>query len=109
MFQALVLREQTRDKYLKRRDPIATDRLRWRAQSFRHMVHLLPGQSILEIGCGRGLFTRQLVQITRDRNPITAVTFGSVPIPPSLGRSRWRCLQWSRSRGRWNGCRAATG
>jgi dolichol-phosphate mannosyltransferase len=42
------------------------------------MVHLLPGQSILEVGCGEGLFTRQLVQITHARNPITAVTFHSL-------------------------------
>jgi dolichol-phosphate mannosyltransferase len=76
--QTVALREKSRDDYLVRRDPIATDRLRWRAQSFRHMVHLLPGQSILEVGCGRGFFTRQLVQITHGRNPITAVTFHSV-------------------------------
>ena len=75
--QTLALREKTRDEYLVRRDPIATDRLRWRAQSFRHLVHLLPGQSILEMGCGKGLFTQQLVQVTHRRNPITAVTFGS--------------------------------
>jgi cellulose synthase/poly-beta-1,6-N-acetylglucosamine synthase-like glycosyltransferase/SAM-dependent methyltransferase len=77
MLRTVALREQLRDEYLERRDPIAADRLRWRAQSFRHIVHLLPGQSILEIGCGQGFFTRQLVKITRDRNPITAVTFRS--------------------------------
>jgi dolichol-phosphate mannosyltransferase len=77
MLQTLALREKTRDEYFVRRDPIASDRLRWRAQTFRHMVHLLPGQSILEIGCGQGLFTRQLIQVTHSRNPITAVTFDS--------------------------------
>lgn len=82
MLQTLALREKTRDEYFARRDPIASDRLRWRAQAFRHMVHLLPGQSILEIGCGRGLFTRQLNQITRGRNPITAVTFDSFDEKP---------------------------
>ncbi len=83
ILQTLALREKTRDEYLVRRDPIARDRLRWRAQSFRHMAHLLPGQSILEIGCGKGLFTRQLVQITHGRNPITAVTFGSSSDKPA--------------------------
>jgi SAM-dependent methyltransferase len=77
MLQTLALRERARDQYLARRDPIAVDRLRWRAQSFRHMVHLLPGQSILEIGCGQGLFTRQLIRVSHGRNPITAVTFDS--------------------------------
>jgi len=81
MLQTLALREKTRDQYLLRRDPIATDRLRWRAQTFRHLVHLLPGQTILEVGCGQGLFTRQLAQVTGGRNPITAVTFDSLAGP----------------------------
>jgi dolichol-phosphate mannosyltransferase len=68
-------REQFRDKYWRERDPIILDRLLWRAQTFRHMIHLLPGRSILELGCGQGLFTRQLLRVTRGQNPITAVTF----------------------------------
>ncbi|MFB2983773.1 glycosyltransferase [Microseira sp. BLCC-F43] len=71
----LGIREQYRDRYWKRRDPILKDRLLWRAQSFRHMVHLLPNQTILELGCGQGLFTRQLLHVSRGENPITAVTF----------------------------------
>jgi SAM-dependent methyltransferase len=39
------------------------------------MVHLLPGQTILELGAGRGLFTAHLAQVTRGRNPITAISF----------------------------------
>lgn len=68
-------REQYRDNYWQKRDPILDDRLLWRAQTFRHMVHLIPGQTILELGCGKGLFTRQLVHASRGENPITAVTF----------------------------------
>lgn len=41
------------------------------------MVHLLPGQTILELGAGRGLFTRALDQVAHGRNPITAVTFAT--------------------------------
>ncbi|MDO8607473.1 MAG: glycosyltransferase [Phaeospirillum sp.] len=67
-------RERTRDEYTAHRDPIAADRLRWLAQSFRHLVHLLPGESILEIGAGDGELTRILVEMTRGRNPITTVT-----------------------------------
>jgi cyclopropane fatty-acyl-phospholipid synthase-like methyltransferase len=37
----------------------------WRAQTF----HVLPGQSILEIGCGDGAFTRQLAKATRASAP----------------------------------------
>lgn len=83
VLQTLALREKTRDEYLARRDPIAPDRLHWRAQSFRHMVHLLPGQSILEMGCGQGLFTRKLIKVTHGRNPITAVTFDAFAEKPA--------------------------
>ena len=72
---ALAIREQFRDAYLRHHDPIADDRMLWRAQTFRHMVHLLPGQTILELGCGRGIFTRQLARVSRGENAITAVTF----------------------------------
>lgn len=71
----LALRERVRDEYRRTRDPIAADRLLWRAQSFRQLVHLLPGQSILELGSGDGAFTRRLAALTRGENPITAVTF----------------------------------
>ena len=75
--ETLAMREQYRDWYLQRRDPIAEDRMLWRAQSFRHIMHVMPGQTILELGCGRGFFTRQVVQVTRGENPISAVTFAS--------------------------------
>jgi len=47
----------------------------WRAQTFRHLVRLLPAQTILELGCGEGIFTRQLLHVSRGRNAITAATF----------------------------------
>lgn len=81
--ETLALREQFRDHYLQHRDPIAEDRMLWRAQTFRHMVHLLPGQTILELGCGEGIFTRQLVRVSRGENPITSVTFASETRRPS--------------------------
>lgn len=81
----LGLRELFRDNYWKRQDPIHEDRLLWRAQSFRHIVHLLPGQSILEIGAGECLFTRTLARVSRLENPITAVTFNpAAPAPDEL-------------------------
>jgi dolichol-phosphate mannosyltransferase len=72
---ALAARERYRDEYWRKHDPIAEDRLLWRAQAFRHTVHLLPGQTILELGCGEGLFTHALLRVSRGENPITAVTF----------------------------------
>jgi dolichol-phosphate mannosyltransferase len=71
----LALRERLREEYWKRRDPIIDDRMLWRAQTFRHVMHLLPGQSILELGCGDGAFTRQLAKVTRGECPLTTVTF----------------------------------
>jgi len=71
----LSLRERYRDEYRRTRDPIREDRLLWRAQTFRHCVHLMPGQSILELGCGDGSFSRQLFHVSRGENPIAAVSF----------------------------------
>jgi SAM-dependent methyltransferase len=71
----LALREQIREAYWKQRDPVNVDRMLWRAQTFRHIMHLLPGQRILEIGCGDGAFTRELAKVTRGECPMTAITF----------------------------------
>jgi len=75
MISILSMREQVRSAYSKRHDPIFDDRMLWRAQSFRHIMHLLPGHTILELGCGDGVFARHLVDTTRNECPITAVTF----------------------------------
>ncbi|MFN2420594.1 MAG: glycosyltransferase [Gemmatimonadota bacterium] len=84
----LALRERFCDHYLRKRDPIAEDRMFWRAHSFRQLVHLLPGQSILELGCGGGTFTRQLARVSRGENPIMGVTFQEGlwrgDVPPSV-------------------------
>jgi dolichol-phosphate mannosyltransferase len=87
--ETLALREQYRDCYFRERDPIARDRLLWRAQSFRQLVHLLPGQTVLELGCGEGLLARGLVEITRGECPITSVGFSAesgrpAELPPNV-------------------------
>ena len=79
LVSTLALRERYRDEYWRKRDPILNDRLLWRAQTFRHTVHLLPGQTILELGCGGLQFTRALLRVSRKANPITSVTFQSSP------------------------------
>jgi dolichol-phosphate mannosyltransferase len=75
---ALAERERDRDAYLLHHDPICHDRLEWQAHTFRHLVHLLPGETILEIGAGQGLFVDTLRRVTRGRNQITALTFNEV-------------------------------
>ena len=78
LISTLAIREQYRDEYWRKRDPIADDRLLWRAQTFRHTVHLLPGHTILELGCGELRLTRALLRVSRGENPITAVTFQNI-------------------------------
>src|SRR5438552_18673013 len=88
LLSTLVIREQYRDEYWRKHDPIVEDRLLWRAQTFRHTVHLLPGQTILELGCGELRLTRALLRVSRGENPITAVTFQiSVPNPSGVDRN----------------------
>ena len=75
LVSTLATREGYRDQYWRKHDPIIDDRLLWRAQTFRHTVHLLPGQTILELGCGEFRLTKALLHVSRGENPITAVTF----------------------------------
>ena len=94
-FSTLVVRECYRDAYWRNRDPVADDRLLWRAQTFRHTVHLMPGQTILELGCGELRFTRALQRVSRGENPITAVTFQKSAQCPSRIRSGIEFLEIS--------------
>jgi 2-polyprenyl-3-methyl-5-hydroxy-6-metoxy-1,4-benzoquinol methylase len=92
---ALAVRERYRDDYWRKHDPIAADRLLWRAQTFRHTVHLLPGQTILELGCGESLFTHALLQVSRGENRITTVTFQEPARVPSDIRAEVEILATS--------------
>ena len=94
---SLAVGERYRDDYWRNDDPIANDRLLWRAQAFRHAVHLFPGQTILELGCGEGLFTRALLRVCRGENPITAVTFQKPAIGPTDIRRKVELLELSDS------------
>src|SRR5712691_2798837 len=98
-------RERFRDEYWRKRDPILKDRLLWRAQTFRHTVHLLPGQTILELGCGKLQFTQALLQVSRGENPITAVTFARNLPDVSALDSKIELLQLDRLPGSLSGRR----
>jgi SAM-dependent methyltransferase len=90
LIHVLASREEFRERYSRERDPIREDRLLWRAQCLRHMVHLLPGETLLEIGAGSRSFTKYLHRVSRGENPVTAVTFcasgatQSPALPPSI-------------------------
>jgi dolichol-phosphate mannosyltransferase len=67
--------EGTRESYWLRYPSTSPVKLRWRALTVRHCFHVLPGESILELGAGSGLWTEHLVAVLRGENPITAAVF----------------------------------
>ena len=67
--------ERSREAYWGRHPRTLTAKLRWRASQVRHCFHVLPGETILELGAGSGLWTEQLTQVLRGENPITAAVF----------------------------------
>jgi len=69
--------EWHREAYWLRHAGSSPFKLHWRALTVRHCFHVLPGESILEIGAGSGLWTAHLSQVLRGENPITAAVFNS--------------------------------
>ena len=67
--------ERTREAYWLRHASTSPIKLRWRAITVRHCFHVLPGESILELGAGSGLWTEHLSSVLRAENPITAAVF----------------------------------
>ncbi len=67
--------ELTREAYWRRYPKTSPIKLRWRALSVRHCFHVLPGESVLELGAGSGLWTEHLTTVLRGENPITAAVF----------------------------------
>src|ERR1700758_5081715 len=67
--------EQCREAYWLSYPNTSPIKLRWRALTFRHSFHVLPGETILELGAGSGIWTEHLADVLRDENPITGVVF----------------------------------
>ncbi len=67
--------ERSREAYWRRHPNTSPFKLRWRALTVRHSFHILPGESILELGAGSGLWTEHLASVLRGENPITAAVF----------------------------------
>src|SRR3954447_8750244 len=67
--------ERTREAYWLRYPHTSPIKLRWRALTVRHWFHVLPGESVLEIGAGSGLWTEHLATALGPDNPITAAVF----------------------------------
>jgi dolichol-phosphate mannosyltransferase len=70
----LVEMERTRESYWRRYPATSPVKLHWRALTVRHCFHLLPGESVLEIGAGSGLWTEHLVEVCKGTE-VTAAVF----------------------------------
>jgi dolichol-phosphate mannosyltransferase len=73
----LVEMERCRESYWQRYAGTSPIKLRWRAITVRHCFHVLPGESILELGAGSGLWTEHLSDVLREECPITAAVFNA--------------------------------
>lgn len=71
----LSLQEKQRAVYWDTRDAFVSLRMEWRASMARHLFHIIPGQEILEIAAGNGLFTEPFINVTRDQCKVTATVF----------------------------------
>jgi SAM-dependent methyltransferase len=67
--------ERAREAYWLRYPTTSPVKLRWRALTVRHSFHVLPGERILELGAGSGLWTEHLADVLRGENPITGAVF----------------------------------
>lgn len=81
--------EVQREQRWKRQGAACELKLHWRATAIQHTFHLVPGETILELGAGSGLLTEQLSILLRGENPLTSVVFS----PQLLEQAKRRCLK----------------
>jgi dolichol-phosphate mannosyltransferase len=73
----LATMEKGREAYWLKYESTAPTKLRWRAVTVRHCFHVLPGETILELGAGSGLWTAHLSNVLSSRNPILGAVFNA--------------------------------
>jgi dolichol-phosphate mannosyltransferase len=69
--------ERGREAYWLRYPSTSPLKLKWRAIAVRHCFHVLPGEKILELGAGSGLWTEHVSAVLKGRNHITAAVFNA--------------------------------
>src|SRR5580693_8213856 len=75
--------ERNRERYWLRYPSTSPFKLKRRAMAVRHCFHVLPGETILELGAGSGLWTEHLTSVLRGENPIVATVFNDeFGVPP---------------------------
>ena len=75
LIELLKRQERLREDYWKNVDYFLPVRLKWRAQMVRHLFHLLPENSLLDLGSGSCQWTREISAANGNRNPICAAIF----------------------------------
>ena len=81
--------EVHREERWKRGGKAAELKLHWRAVVIQHMLHIVPGETILELGAGSGLLTQQIESLLNGENSHTSVVVFS---PELLGQAAQRSL-----------------
>lgn len=73
--ESLREQERFRAQYWKEKDHFLPERLGWRARMTRHLFHLFPNESILEIGSSSGQWAGNISESNGHSNPVCAATF----------------------------------
>ena len=83
--------ERGREQYWRGHPGSSALKLRWRAATVRHSFHVLPGESMLGLGAGSGLWTGHLSAVLRGQNPITAAVFNDefLAHPPDIPNTKF--------------------
>jgi 2-polyprenyl-3-methyl-5-hydroxy-6-metoxy-1,4-benzoquinol methylase len=79
--------ERSREAYWRRYPATSPTRLRWRANATRHALHIAPGETVLELGAGSGVWTEHLTSVLRGESAITAAVFNSDLADAARGRA----------------------
>jgi SAM-dependent methyltransferase len=92
--QNLQAMERSREAYWLHHPSTSPIKLRWRALTFRHSFHVLPGETVLELGAGSGIWSEHLADVLRDENLITGAVFNRDLLQESKRKSvRFRYIE----------------
>ena len=88
--------ERGREAYWLRYPGLRLSSSGWRAAAVRHSFHVLPGESILDLGAGSGLWTEHLTSVCRGEAFITAAVFNEglvgAGVPPEASQHDLLCM-----------------
>lgn len=81
--------ELAQESFFQRHLEIAPLKLRWRSQCVKHFLHIIPGERILQLGAGSGMWTTELANALDYENEIVAVVYSpdllrAVPAIPNV-------------------------